>query len=211
MSSRMDRFLLLSGAIASAIFIVFPVLGIGFFFPGYSHVLDSISRQGAPDSPVSLATNLSFFLVGAFVILFGLGLYRVFGKGRFGRIGTAIVLIAGISGILVGAFPTDPPGAVHSAGYAWHVFSATLAGVLGFVAVSMFWVREYRRGANRAWIVAVPLLLAPSALFGLLFITGNPWVLPIYGLSERISLGLLMALVFSVSLSLYRTLPVNGS
>ncbi|MHA2066296.1 MAG: DUF998 domain-containing protein, partial [Candidatus Thorarchaeota archaeon] len=90
--SGLDKFLILSGAAASLILILFSMIIIGFFFPGYSHILESVSRQGASDSPVSLVTNISFMLTGIFVILFGFGLFRIFGKERFRRIGSVLVV-----------------------------------------------------------------------------------------------------------------------
>jgi hypothetical membrane protein len=206
MASRLDRFLILSGIVAAVILIAFSMIIIGFFFPGYSHILESISRQGASDSPVSLATNISFSLTGVFVILFGFGLYRIFGKDKFGKFGIILVVLAGISCMLVGVFPVDPPGMEGSLSNVYHNYSATLAGVLGIVAAALFGIKEYRReDEGRFWAILIPVLLIPSIFFGTLFMLGHPWILPIYGLSERICLGLIMVLVLIISLHLYRT------
>jgi hypothetical membrane protein len=206
MASRLDRILILSGAVASVILIIFSMIIIGFFFPGYSHILESVSRQGASDSPVSLVTNLSFVLTGIFVILFGIGLFRVFGKDRIGKLGTILVVLAGIGCILVGVFPVDPPGMEPSLSYVYHVYSATLAGILGFTAAALFAVKGYRRREGRGlWVIVIPVLLIPSIFLGALFLLGHPWILPIYGLSERICLGLIMVLVFILSVHLYRS------
>jgi hypothetical protein len=90
--------------------------------------------------------------------------------------------------------------------YVYHIYSASFAGIVGFITIALFGVKEYRnKEMGRFWSVIIPLLLIPSIFLGLLFMLKHPLILPIYGLSERMCLGLIMLLVLIISVHLYRT------
>jgi len=75
------------------------------------------------------------------------------------------------------------------------------------MAVALFGIREFRKKdpGGHFWDILIPLILIPSILFGTLFMLGHPLILPIYGLSERISLGLIMVMFLIFSIHIYRT------
>jgi hypothetical membrane protein len=106
MDARLDRILVLSGLI-SLVMIVSVDVFVGPFYPGYDYYSDVISKLGAVDSPVAMPTNILFFLFGAFMALFGLGLYRNYAEDKFGRLGAVIFIIAGAGLSLIGVFQCD--------------------------------------------------------------------------------------------------------
>ena len=202
MGTRLDRFLVLSGAAASVIIILFPMVIAGFFLPEYSNMHNSISRLGRVDSSVMAPVNASFALGGFLIVLFGIGMFRVLGDWS-GRIAAVLMLMGGISGMLVG---------IVYEGLAWewapmvHVVAANVGGMFVVTCLVLLGSRGLVKGGgvgNWKWSALFILFALLATVFGLLYNAGYD-LLP-HGIMERVALGSLLGIIFILSLYLYKT------
>jgi hypothetical protein len=82
---------------------------LGMFYPGYSHLKNTMSALGASNSPVSNEVSAWWIIVGVLFIFFGIGFKQAFHeRGRNARIGSWLIMLYGIGeGIGSGAFKAD--------------------------------------------------------------------------------------------------------
>lgn len=205
---ELNKFLILSGICCAFIFLIVAV-PLGFFFPGYDHLNDVISEQGAIDSPIMFQTNALFFLLGAFLFFFGLGLYRVYAMDWTGKTGSTLITLSGISATAVGFLPCDPGcinvsiiGDLHQAASEIPLILAAVA--LIFIAIQEFRVGGLGKGGkNNPWFYFVVFYLIIGIVFGLLHMELD-YLFQYRGLVQRIAIGIPMSLVAIVSFYLYR-------
>jgi Protein of unknown function (DUF998) len=82
---------------------------LGAYYPGYSHLKDTMSALGASSSPVSNEISLWWVIMGVSFIFFGTGFKKAFtGKGRYVNIASWVIILYGFGeGIGSGAFKAD--------------------------------------------------------------------------------------------------------
>ncbi|NIO23194.1 MAG: DUF998 domain-containing protein [Candidatus Aenigmarchaeota archaeon] len=207
MNPRLERFLILSGLLSSAIFLVIAV-PLGFFFPGYNHFDDVVSKQGAVDSPIMLQANILFFLFGFFMFLFGIGLYRNYAENWAGRIGSFLIILSGISVACVGLFPCDPGCVNVSVIGVTHQFVSESPLVLGLFGIILFVIHEltgggFRKEGKNFMLYLFVVFIILGVVFGYIHLELDP-VFPYPGLFQRIAIGLPSTLIVIASLYIYR-------
>ena len=101
-------------------------------WPGsYSRVDDVISDLGTAVSPAHTLMNLSFVVQGALIIGGALLLGPAL-RGRSARVAQVLLVLAGLGVLLVGVFPSDGVGTMHSIGAVAHF----VGGGLGLIALA---------------------------------------------------------------------------
>ena len=86
---------------------------LGVSYPGYSHLMDTISTLGTDVSPVKFGARLSLVIVGALYSLSAFGHFYQFVKtGKYERLYFLGILLFGIGTIIAGVFPEDPKGII---------------------------------------------------------------------------------------------------
>jgi hypothetical membrane protein len=209
MKFDIDKILILSGLISFSIFLIIAV-PLGFFYHGYDHLNDVISKQGAVDSPIMLQTNILFFLMGFTLFLFGIGLLRNYSDKWPGRIGSLFITIAGVSGTLVGIFPCDPGCIGFSIIDEIHTFVSELPLVLAAIGILFMIVEELRGGGigknlkRNYWLYIITVFVILSIIFGYIHLELDP-IFPYDGLYQRIAIGIPLSLVAIGSIFLYNT------
>lgn len=205
-----NRLLVLSGLISVLIFLIIAI-PLGFFFPGYNQLDDVISKQGAVDSPIMLQTNILFFLMGFFMFLFGLGMYRNYAKNWSGKTGSIFLILAGLSATLVGVFPCDPGCIDVSIIGELHQVAAETPLILAAIALVFIIIHEYtvgglgNPGSKNKWMYIVIFYLIIGVIFAYIHLEMDI-ILPYPGLFQRLAIGIPYSLMAVVSIALYRKL-----
>jgi len=206
--SKVDRYLILSGAIGSVTFAL-AILILGAMFPGYDHVRDYISELGAVDSPVKDLMNIfGFFLVGLFMIAFAIGLYRTIGTNWSGKTGSILILISGILFSSIAFFPCDPGCFNESETGDLHNLTSDSAlplGGIGFIFI-LFSLKS-----DRSWGKYLPLIVLLIILAFVLGLTYPELDATVYGgLVQRLAIGIPFSFMLISSLYLYKTRFLNN-
>ena len=100
-------------------------------FPGYSRVDQVISDLGTEASPGAALMNASF-IAQAVLIVLGAVLLLPALIGLGGRLATVLLSAAGVGTLLVGLFPSDTGGTLHTVGAILYL----LVGGLGLIALA---------------------------------------------------------------------------
>jgi hypothetical protein len=172
----------LACAAASCAVFACAVVIIGSLTPGYDQWSDAVSLLASPGEPWALAARGAFAAYGLLVVA-GAGAFRQYAGGQ-GNLLALCVTLYGLACVVAGVAPKDPPGAAHTTVSQIHVTAAILAGVLALAAMALVSRRGPTRAARRA-AAAIAVLTALAA--GTFRFT---WGSPVYGLSERVLLGL---------------------
>jgi hypothetical membrane protein len=129
-------------------------------FDGYSYAADVISDLGTAASPAAPAMNASFvvqgLLIAAGALLLGPGL-----AGTGGRVARVLLVAAGAGVLLVGLFPSDGDGTVHSFAATVHL----LGGGLGLIALA-YGVRPRSEALGTALALLGLLGVIATVFFG---------------------------------------------
>jgi len=81
---------------------------IGFFYPGYSHLRNTLSQLGASISPVATVMSIWWVVVGSLFVLFGYLIGKIYPVGMYSRFASWLMIAYGIGeGICSGLFPVD--------------------------------------------------------------------------------------------------------
>jgi len=82
---------------------------LGTWYPGYSHLKDTMSALGSSISPVSDEISLWWMILGVLFIFFGTGFYKAFSaKGGYAKFASGLIILYGIGeGIGSGIFKAD--------------------------------------------------------------------------------------------------------
>lgn len=169
-------------AAASAGVFAAAVIVIGSITPGYDQWSDAVSRLASPGERWGLAARAAFAAYGLLVVA-GAGALRPY-AGRQGPTLTRCLTLYGVACIIAGVAPKDQRGAPHTAVSQLHVAAAILAGALAIGAMTLV-ARYGPAPATRRAAAAMALLTALAA--GIFRFT---WGTQVYGISERILLGL---------------------
>lgn len=158
------------------------VLVIGSLTPGYDQWSDAVSRLASPGERWALAARAAFAAYGLLVVA-GASTLRPC-AGRHGPTLARCLTLYAVACIIAGVAPKDQPGAPHTAVSQLHVVAAILAGALAIGAMTLV-ARFGPAPATRRAAAAMALLTALAA--GIFRFT---WGTQVYGISERVLLGL---------------------
>jgi hypothetical membrane protein len=166
------------------------VVVLGALTPGYNPWSDTVSRLGSPGERWALATRVVFMVYGLLVIT-GAGTLRPSVR-RHGRTLALLLSLYGVTCIVAGLAPKDQPG-VHTIASQVHVASTVVGGTLAIGA--MLLVARYGRIPRARRAAAVLALLTTAAAV----VLRCTWGTPVYGLSERVVLGLGMGWISALA------------
>jgi hypothetical protein len=155
---------------------------LGQVTPGY----DAMTRFASELSFGSLGWVMitNFVVLGLAELAFAVGLYRVIGPRRSGRLGAVMVGAAGAALLVAGIFVTDPAGSLVSVHGALHFGAAVVLFLLALPTAGL--ALAYRFRDHRGFALSSALVGAGTpVLFIATFVSGEP-----VGLMERILIGL---------------------
>jgi hypothetical membrane protein len=151
---------------------------LGLITPGYN----AISRFG---SELSLG-RLGGFMIANFIVMglaelaFALGLWRVIGARRSGRLGTVMVGVIGAAFVVAGVFVTDPNGTIATFHGALHFGAAITLFFISFPIAGLAMAVRFRDQRVFAAYSALTGIATPL-LFVATFLSGD-----LLGLFERV-------------------------
>lgn len=153
--------------------------------PGYSHMVETVSRLGSPGQPYAMIERAGVALYGILVVA-GAGILegRVRCVGARSRLVVALVRAYGATAILSGVFPKDAPSGAHTPSSAIHVY-ATIVGGCAIVAAMLAVSRWAWSPVERRWSVIVGIA---AAIAGLTFTA--PVAVAFEGVLQRVALSL---------------------
>jgi len=205
---RWRRILALCGILGPIIFTI-DVIILALLRPGYSHLSQTISTLGEIGSTNAVAQDLNFFLLGALVIAFSVGLRRGIGGGRASRIGTALVGLFGVGVVLAGIFPCDQCSQFgNSAANTLHGL-ASIVAFFGFLPAPFPLSLSMRR--NSAWQGYPRLSLVMGVLiliFLVAFLLAS--ASPLQGAFQRLLVGAIFLYIALMAARLYRVSSTSG-
>lgn len=144
------------GQLQSIIFLVILILAtlgdllipviIGIKYPGYNHLIDTISTLGTDKSPVQKFQCINLIAVGILFIIFSLGQGLSFTQIKWCH--TLFILgivLFGVGTILAGIFPEDPKGIAETISGKIH----GIASGIGFIFLILnplwaIWIAEFK-------------------------------------------------------------------
>ncbi|MDD1709068.1 MAG: DUF998 domain-containing protein [Methanoregulaceae archaeon] len=156
------------------------VLVVGLATPGYNPVTQLISELGIPGAPYPAAINsLGLITTGILLAVFAYAVHAIFSRGWKGALGSALVLVAGLSFVAMGVYhcdqgciPITPAGSLHL------LFGlvALVAGLTAALLLSLVIAREsdwngywqYSLATGILILVMMPLFLIETESAGLL-------------------------------------------
>jgi hypothetical membrane protein len=171
----------LGGVAASAALFALAVVVIGALTPGYDQWSETVSRLASPGERWALAARAVFIAYGLLVIAGASALRHC--VQRHGGALALLLALYGAACIVAGLAPKDQPG-IHTATSQLHVASTVAGGAL--VIGAMVLVARYGL-TRRARRTAAALALLTTMASVILRCT---WGSPVYGLCERVVLGL---------------------
>lgn len=179
------------------------IAAAGALYPGYSHVREGISALAATDSPSAWVMIAGFLALAVATVSAGVTLWVRLRTGIAGRIGAAMVVLAGV-GMVVAALARedcsdtrDACAAAESAGtvsghHVIHQLGSLAVFLVLTIALSVL-ARGLRR--SRAWAhLAVPTRLAGLAAFAGIAMLVTVGFGAVEGLVERAVVTLLFGL-----------------
>lgn len=191
MSARRWSHVRLGCTAASAAVLALAVLILGSLTPGYDQGADAVSRLASPGEPWALAARGAFVAYGL-LVLAGVGALQP-DAGRYGRPLAACLTIYGLACLVAGLAPKDQPGAPHTTVSEVHVVACVLAGALAIAAMTLV-SRCGATPATRRTAAAMALLTTVAAI-----IFKYTWGTRVYGISERVVLGLGMCWISALA------------
>ena len=164
-----------------------PVI-LGFRYPGYSHLIDTISTLGTRESPVRTRENVNLITLGILLLVFAIGQGQTFGSIQW----YTLLYLIGIAGfalgcILAGIFPAASKKGEEDLSHKVHGISSGLGFMLlmsnPLWAIFIEALDEYR-------ILNTLFLIAGIITFGLFVISERKETGPLKytGLYQRLNL-----------------------
>lgn len=181
------EFLLVILLIAAAGDLLVPII-ISTRYPGYNHLLDTISTLGTPGSPVRKYECINLIIIGILFIIFSIGQWLFFNQKIWAHHWFTIgIFIFGVGCIFAGLFPEDPAGAAETISGKIHGIASGL-GFIFLILTPLFsiWISEFKDLKNINLILFI-LSILTFALF-LLSENRNTGILKYTGLYQRINL-----------------------
>ena len=205
----MKKFVMMSGRLAAVTYVGTVILG-GLLRPGYSHLAMAISELVAAGAPNRALLSSLFLLYNVLLSFFGVGLFlkarsqlrrRV--SGLFGAL--ALALLVSMAGVLMELFfPQDPGGLPTTTAGTVHFALAGLASLGTMVAVLALglWFRNFPalKGYATYSLITVAVIFVSGGLTAAALTNNHP----LFGVSERITIGAFILWLFIISLKIYR-------
>ncbi len=191
MTSRGWSRIRLGCAAASAAVFALAVIVIGSLTPGYDQWSDAVSRLASPGEPWALAARAAFAAYGLLVVAGASTLRQYAGHYRH-KLARCLTLY-GVACVVAGVAPKDQPGTAHTVVSQVHVAAAVLAGALAIGAMTLVSRCGPTRATRRA-AAAMALLTGLAAV-----ILKYTWGTQVYGISERVLLGLGMCWISALA------------
>jgi len=119
---------------------------IGVKYPGYNHLIDTISTLGTNVSSVQKFQCINLIVVGILFIIFSVGQGLVFTQIKWcHRLFILGIVLFGVGTILAGIFPEDPKGIAETVSGKIH----GIASGLGFIFLILnplwaIWIAEFK-------------------------------------------------------------------
>lgn len=187
--------------------LMLPIL-LGWQYPHYHHLLDTISTLGTNVSPVWLPARIGLISVGVLYSLFAFGQFQLFErKSRYESWYVAGILAFGLGSILAGIFPEDPKEvSVETVAAKIH----GIASFIGFMLLMLcpIWANRIKQFQTETWINRF-FFVAGVLSFALFLMSENQetgW-LQFTGLFQRVNLVVLYAALLVNYLNLRPRLP----
>ena len=202
MTSRGIRIRLGCAAASSAV-LALAVIVIGSVTPVYSQWSDPVSRLASPGEPWALEARAAFAAYGLLVAA-GASTLRHYAWHQQHWLARCLALYAAAC-VVAGVAPKDQPGAAPTFVSQVHVAAAVLAGALLLGAMTLVSRCGVTRTARRA---AVAMALLTGLAAGIFSLT---WGTQVYGLSERVLLGLGMGWISALATRAFVTSAPNAA
>jgi Protein of unknown function (DUF998) len=199
MISRTWARIRLGSAVASFPVFVVGILVLGWVTPGYSQLADPVSRLASPGerwAPEAMAILAAY---GGLMIV-GSGSLRAYGRQRANML-SVLLASYGVACIVVAIAPKNQPGSPPTLVSQVHVNAAVIAGAL-LLGATVVIARCAASKRIRCAAIAIAVLIPLGV--GVLRLT---WGTHIYGLNERLLLGLGMG--WLSALAALRGVPVG--
>jgi len=190
-SSRQWPRIQLGCAAVSAPVFALAVIVIGSLTPGYDQWSYAVSRLASPGERWAVAARAAFAAYGLLVAAGASTLGQYAGHHR--RLLTLCLTLYAAACIVAGLAPKDQPGAAHTVVSHVHVAAAVLAGALAIGAMTLVSRCGMTRATRRA-AAAMALLTGLAAV-----VLKYTWGTQVYGISERVLLGLGMCWVSAIA------------
>jgi Protein of unknown function (DUF998) len=180
-ANRLARATALAAVVAPATFYTVMIV-LGQVTSGY----DALNRFGSELSfgPLGWIMIANFIVLGLAEVAFAVGLQRVVGTRRSGRLGTIMVGAAGAALLVAGVFVTDPAGTLVSVHGALHLGAALVLFLVTLPTAGLAFAYRFRDHRGFALCSALVGVGTP-VLFIATFTSGQP-----VGLMERSLIGL---------------------
>jgi hypothetical protein len=178
-------------AAASAAVFALAVIVIGSLTSGYDQWSDAVSRLASPGEPWALAARAAFAAYGLLVVAGARTLQQYGGHQRHNLV--HCLTLYGVACVVSGVAPKDQPGTAHTVVSQVHVVAAVLAGALLIGAMTLVSRYGLTRATRRA---AAAMVLLTGLAAGIFKYT---WGTQVYGISERVLLGLGMCWISALA------------
>jgi Protein of unknown function (DUF998) len=196
------RFRLGCAAASSAVF-AFAVIVIGSLTPGYNQWSDPVSRLASPGEPCALEARAAFAAYGLLVIA-GASTLRQYAGHQGHRLARCLTLY-GVACVVAGVAQKNQPGTASTVVSQVHVAAAILGGALVLGAMTLVSRCGLTRTIRRA---AVAMALLTGLAAGIFRLT---WGTQLYGLTERVLLGLGMCWISALAARALIASPPNAA
>jgi hypothetical membrane protein len=183
--------LAVAGIVAPIVFTLLVILQ-GLLQPEYSHLVLPISALAV--LPLGWIQNLNFYLTGALMAAYAVGLHAGIRRRRRSVVGPALLMISGIGLIVAGTFPmiTDPSGAlVEPPGHVVGAILSFLGAGLALTALSR------RMAADPRWRNLATYVFASGIAIVVLFVMMAGLAVPSDGMLHS-WFGLLQRVVLAI-------------
>jgi hypothetical protein len=118
---------------------------IGTKYPGYSHLIHTVSALGTSKSPVKKYESINLIIVGILFTIFSIGQWLLFTQKNWGNYLYLVgLLIFGIGSIFAGLYPEDSTGEAETVSGRIH----GIASGIGFIFLILnplwaIWISEF--------------------------------------------------------------------
>jgi hypothetical protein len=161
---------------------------IGVEYPGYNHLIDTISTLGTSNSPVQKFQCINLIAVGILFIIFSVGQGLAFTQIKWcHRLFVLGIVLFGVGTILAGIFPEDPKGIAETISGKIHGIASGLGFI--FLIFNPLWAIRIAEFKDLKYLNITLFILAILTFF--LFITSeniDSGILKYTGLFQRLNL-----------------------
>ncbi len=198
----MNKYFVLTGAIASIIYISHVIIG-SILWKDYKHLSQSISDLTAIGAPNRVFLSRIIYFYAIFSLFFSLILLKNYNISKSFRVGTYLFFIMQIISLAYSFFPQDSLGSQITFKGFMHLFITALIIPLTilapiFIGVGLKNEKELYILGNISVLCGI-LIFIFGGLTAIFFVKKNPF----RGLMEKINIGILQVWIFLLSISLY--------